>query len=94
MIVLAIMLNACGDVAAAAPAHSPPCPPAENAYTYPIGPNYISLYEDSIVHINDSALYDSYREEAFKELVNRVYDWSDTVDVNTEGKNSSVNFFL
>ena len=50
LIVLAIMLNACGDVAAAAPAHSPPCPPAENAYTYPIGPNYISLYEDSIVH--------------------------------------------
>ena len=87
LIVLAIMLNGCGDVAAAAPTHFPPCPPTENAYTNPIEPNYISLYENSIVHSNDSALYDNDREAAFKELVNRVYDWSDTVDINTEGKN-------
>jgi hypothetical protein len=87
LIVLSMMISACEGVALAAPADPPPCPPPENAYTYQLDPNYINFYNNGITNINDNAAYNNNREVAFKELVNRVYDWSDTVDINTGGKN-------
>ena len=86
LIVLSMMISACEGVAAVAP-DPPPCPPSENAYTYQLDSHYINFYNNGIAHINDSGAYNNDREVAFKELVNRIYDWSDTVDINIGGEN-------
>jgi len=81
---LSVLLSACGGVSAAAPAHLPPCYPAKNVYADPVSQHLIEIYDKSVESINDSAKYNGFRQTVFNELVNQVYHWSDSVDINTD----------
>jgi hypothetical protein len=84
LIAICIMFSACGELPVAAPAHLPPCYPAQNAYAAPIHSNFIDIYDRGVASVNDIGRYNSTRQEAFNELVNQVYHWSDSVEINND----------
>jgi hypothetical protein len=90
LILSSLLLSACAEVPAAALAHLPACYPARNVYADSIDNEYINIYNKGVASINnDIGLYNKYRQDAFDQLVDQVYHWSDSVDINvgdTEGK--------
>ena len=87
LILFSILLSACGDVAAAAPTRFEPCTPEKNSYTNPIASYFVDRYEKGIASIGNPGEFDIIRQDVFRELVNRVYDWTDSVVIDTgQGK--------
>lgn len=82
---LSALLSACGEVSTAIPtAQISPCTPGKNDYDAPIEQRLVDIYEKAVVAIdseNTTNGYNEFRRQAFVELVNSVFDWSDTVDV-------------
>lgn len=86
LIVLSMLISACEGVALAAPANLDPCPPEKNPYTNPIDRFLVEDYEHAVASMSDIGTYNSYQQQAFYKLVNRVYDWTDSVVINTGEK--------
>jgi hypothetical protein len=90
LIAICIMFSACGELPVAAPAHLPPCYPARNAYAESVDQDFINIYNQGIKSIDNIDEYNKSRQAAFNQLVNRVYYWSDSVDINTGEKSVRV----
>lgn len=90
LILISTLISACGEVAAAPAPRLEPCPPEKNSYTESVDPFLVGIYENGVASINDVGQYNNYRQQAFRELVNQVHDWTDSVVINTGDRNIEI----
>lgn len=83
LIFTSILISACGEAAAAPATRFEPCTPDKNSYADPIDSNLVRSYETGIASIGNPSEFDRIRQEVFRELVNRVYDWTDSIVIDT-----------
>lgn len=57
--------------------------PGKNSYADPIASYLIGNYENGIASIGNPGEFDRIRQDVFRELVNRLYDWIDSVVIDT-----------
>jgi hypothetical protein len=83
LMLLSILLSACGNVVTATPTPgATPCPPESNAFAAtPINQFLLDIYEKGVASAGDSTSYSNVQLQVFNELVNHVYYLSDSVDI-------------
>jgi hypothetical protein len=90
LILLSTLISACGEVAAAPITRFEPCLPGNNSYEDAIDSYLVSIYENGVASMSDAGTFNSYKQQAFTELVNRVYAWTDSVVINAGEKNIEI----